>query len=94
MAHFYAEIKGNRGEASRMGSKESGIRGHIRGWNVGVEVSCYHDERTGKDVCYVYLTGGSNGSSSPKFLGAFTKDDLKDEKLENLALLPEEEREN
>ena len=34
MAQFYASIQGNRGEATRMGTKASGIEGHIRGWNI------------------------------------------------------------
>lgn len=62
MAQFYAEIQGNRGGASRMGSKDSGISGHIRGWHVGGSVSCDHNE--GKDHVVVSLTGGSSGHST------------------------------
>ena len=40
MSHFYANIQGNRGEATRGGSKDSGIDGHIRGWNSGAKVIC------------------------------------------------------
>ena len=61
MAQFYASIEGNRGEATRMGTKASGIKGHIRGWRVGVRAECYHDAKTGKDEIFVYSTAGSNG---------------------------------
>jgi len=76
MAHFYAEIQGNRGEATRVGTKQSGISGHIRGWNVGVRVSCVFNEKTGKDEVHVRLTSGSGGHKSGKCLGVFTADDL------------------
>ena len=64
MAHFYAEIQGNRGLASRMGDVSSGIWGHIRGWNIGGEVLM--DEHDGVDRVEFYLTGGSNGGPSEK----------------------------
>lgn len=60
MAHFYGEISGNRGAATRMGSKDSGFRAHIRGWHVGVRVYCEHNKETGEDEIYVYQTGGSS----------------------------------
>lgn len=61
MARFYGSIQGNRGEATRCGSKESGITGHIRGWDVGVEVECKH--RYGMDEAHIFATGGSNGGT-------------------------------
>ena len=68
MAQFYASIQGNRGQATRMGTKNSGIQGHIRGWDVGVEVHCRYNETTGGDEIWVYLTGGSNGGRSARDL--------------------------
>ena len=73
MSQFYAEIQGNRGQASRCGSKASGITGHIRGWDVGVRVDVR--EQAGRDVCYIYLTAGSNGGTE-KMLGIFEAADL------------------
>ena len=58
MAHFYASIQGNRGEATRMGTKKSGINGHIRGWISGASVSCFVNSE-GLDVVEVRLTNGS-----------------------------------
>lgn len=71
MSHFYAEIRGNRGEATRCGSKDSGIRGHIRGWNVGAEVICYYDKERGVDVCQVFKTKGSSGHSHGELIAEF-----------------------
>lgn len=60
MSHFYASIEANRGEATRCGSKDSGIYGHIRGWNSGVIVQGYIDEE-GRDCFSIYKSGGSRG---------------------------------
>lgn len=76
MAHFYADIQGARGEASRCGSKQSGIDGHIRGWNIGARVALRHDSKTGKDKCTIYLTSGSNGNHANIIIGSYTEDDL------------------
>lgn len=69
MAHFYASIQGNRGEATRMGSKDSGISGHIRGWHVGARVDMDHED--GKDVVRVYRTSGSQGYSRQELIAEF-----------------------
>lgn len=76
MAHFYAEIQGARGEASRCGSKSSGMDGHVRGWTIGARVRMRHNDKTGKDECTIFLTSGSNGNHSNKCLGTFTEDDF------------------
>lgn len=73
MAQFYASIRGNRGEGTRMGSKASGMQGHIRGWNIGIRVNLFHNEETGKDEVAVYKTGGSNGASADKEIAGFTE---------------------
>ena len=62
MAQFRATIKGTRGEASRLGSKNSGIRADVNGWNSGIKVLGY--EYQGQDVFEVWKTGGSNGAGS------------------------------
>ena len=67
MAHFYASIKGNRGMGTRMGTKNSGISGHIRGWNLGVRVEGWIDPQ-GNDYFDVYRTGGSSGSKSDRLI--------------------------
>lgn len=72
MAHFYAEIQGNRGEVTRCGSKTSGMYGHIRGWDVGVQINIHHDEETDSDIVRVWRTSGSNGRKAPTLLAVFT----------------------
>ena len=74
MSHFYASMQGNRGEATRCGSKQSGIDAHIRGWNSGVRVSCRYNKTTGRDECFIYATGGSNRSSQDIELGSVVND--------------------
>jgi len=75
MSHFYASIRGSRGEATRAGTKNSGMEGHIRGWNIGARVFMSVNDK-GEDVCTIYLTSGSNGYSYGKHLGDFTEKDL------------------
>ena len=70
MAQFMGEIKGNRGKASRLGSKGTGLWGHLRGWNVGVEVNLSHTKEG--DKITVYKTGGSNRPSTTEFLVELT----------------------
>ena len=58
-----------------MGTPQSGINGHIRGWSVGVRVQVRDED--GEDVAYVYLTSGSNGHhSQDKYIGTYRVSDL------------------
>lgn len=75
MSRFYASIQGNRGRATRQGTKDSGISGHIRGWDVGVHIQCSVNVH-GEDEIRVNLTGGSRDSLGFKLLGVFTPADL------------------
>jgi len=76
MSRFYASIQGSRGEATRQGTPNSGIIGHIQGWGSGVRVEGREGtlNKTGIlnkkiDVFYVYATTGSTGSGPEVFLG-------------------------
>ena len=75
MAQFYGSIQGNRGEATRMGTKSSGIEGHIRGWDIGARVHCHVNDK-GQDVVSVSITKGSNGYGRGLCLGSFVNDDI------------------
>ena len=66
MARFYAEIQGSRGRASRLGTASGGLWAHVRGWNVGVEVSCRADGE--RDIIEVWSTGGSNHAGARELL--------------------------
>jgi hypothetical protein len=62
MAHFYGDMQGSRGQATRCGTKQSGIHAHIRGWHTGVQTVVSHEN--GVDVVRVYRTSGSSGAGS------------------------------
>jgi len=72
MAQFYGSMKGNRGEATRMGTKGSGMMAHIRGWGVGIRVELTH--RNGTDICTVYKTSGSNKTAPDIIIGEFHRE--------------------
>jgi len=82
MAQYYASIQGNRGQGTRMGTKKSGIDGHIRGWNIGCRVWMQFNKETQQDECVINLTGGSTGQHSSHQLGVFTVDDLIEREVE------------
>ncbi len=71
MAHFIGTIKGNKGEASRLGSKDSGMRAVVNGWNFGCEVIISHNKETDKNEINIWTTSGSNGKRTAKFIGTF-----------------------
>lgn len=60
MAQYIGVVQGARGEASRLGTKASGMTATVNGWNVGARVIIQHED--GRDVLYIYQTGGSNGA--------------------------------
>lgn len=49
MAHFYGTLQGSRGEASRLGTKASGLQVTAASWDGAIDVSLDYDERTGKN---------------------------------------------
>lgn len=55
MSHFYGIISGNRGEATRGGSKDSGYRATAASWQGSVRVYLHHNSATGKDEARVEL---------------------------------------
>jgi len=67
MSQFYGSMEGNRGQVIRTGTKNSGLRAHVRGQNVGVKVFIEHTA-DGKDYIEVWETGGSNNSSAKTLL--------------------------
>ena len=56
-----------------MGTKASGIVGHVRGWDIGARVNV--DEYDGQDVVTVVLTGGINGGEGEICLGQYVIDE-------------------
>ena len=68
MAQFRATIRGNREEASRLGTKKSGIEAHINSWVVGVAIYAAHDVSNKEDRFSIYITSGSSGGNE-SFIG-------------------------
>ena len=49
MSHFYGVLHGQAGEATRCGSKDSGIHTVAASWRGAVSVQLGHDSETGED---------------------------------------------
>jgi hypothetical protein len=60
MAHFYGRVSGNRGDSTRLGSKASGIVTYAASDDGAVQVSLWHDRRTGRDTVEI-KAGSWNG---------------------------------
>lgn len=62
MAHFYGTVQGNRGRASRTGSKASGIETWAAAWHGAIHTECY--DRDGQEWARIrhrpWLAGGAN----------------------------------
>jgi hypothetical protein len=58
MSHFYGTLQGSRGEATRCGTKGSGVVTHAASYEGAVRVGLYHYE--GKDYARVSLTTWCN----------------------------------
>ncbi len=69
MAQFRGTLQGNRGDASRLGTKSSGLRVTANGWNIGAVVTL--DHRNGEDVIHVGLNAGSGYGNQRRTLGTF-----------------------
>ena len=54
MSHFYGTVQGNRGEASRGGSRASGMETHCASWSGAVR--CFAYEKDGFDYVRVERT--------------------------------------
>lgn len=74
MAHFYGGVQGNRGEATRLGSKQSGLSMFAYGWDSGVDVRAFVN-RDGRDCFSIFLTAGSGGGMNDISLGTYYRDE-------------------
>lgn len=66
MAQFRATMQGQRGSASRLGSKKSGLDVNVNGWDNGIRIEASYDEKNHADKFAVYVTSGSNGGQVAK----------------------------
>jgi len=49
MAQFRGLVQGQRGEATRLGTKSSGLRVDAAGWGGRITIGLFHNEETGED---------------------------------------------
>lgn len=70
MSHFYSTLKGNKGGATRCGSKSSGIVANAFGWDLGGRVQMRHDSKRDIDIVELYYTRNNNSTS--KLVASFT----------------------
>lgn len=63
MAKFRGTVQGNRGETSRLGSKNSGMRTSLNSWDKGIDVVA--SVQRDKIVFEIFETGGSDANDSP-----------------------------
>jgi hypothetical protein len=64
MAHFLGSIRGRRGEATRLGSKRSGLRIKAASWQGAVVVFLHHNEVTGRDMAEISFQTHHDGGTS------------------------------
>ena len=74
MAQYRGTVKGGRTEASRLGTKSTGMVTTCNGWRVGVTCSIKHNDKTDEDEVTAYVTHGSRkyGLHVYACLGVFT----------------------
>jgi len=68
MATFRGRVQGNRGEATRNGSKKSGISVTAQSWQGSVQVRLY--ERDGETMCRITSGAGSQAYPEAKTIYA------------------------
>ena len=71
MAQYIGYLNGARGQASRLGTKSSGMDAQAQGWDVGASVTMRHNEKMDRDEVTIEVTRGSNGTDHPVSLGTF-----------------------
>lgn len=77
MAHFLGTIQGARGEASRLGGKDSGLRAVAASWSGSVRVSLSCED--GVDTAWVHLEPWQgSGKSVLLYAGPVSGDGAKD----------------
>ena len=69
MSHFHGSVKGNRGAATRGGSKNSGYKSYAASWDGAIEVRLDHDPATKKDN-YVIWQVPHNGKGIDKWIAS------------------------
>ena len=64
MAHFRGVVQGNRGDASRLGSKDSGLSVEAQSWDGKVVTGLHYNHTDNRNVAQVALRQHSNGAGT------------------------------
>lgn len=67
MARFRGTLKGGRGQASRLGTPNSGLTTQTNGWGRGITV--YAQAHGDSDRFYVHVTNGSSQAQDSRCVG-------------------------
>lgn len=73
LAQFRSVIRGQRGEASHFGSKQSGMTADINGWHTGATVRIDHVD--GRDRVQVFRTPGTGKGHSSVLVAEWFEDE-------------------
>ena len=77
MAEFRGTVQGNRGEASRLGHKSSGLTTECNTWNFGVRCRAVYNEFTERNEIVVFSTSGSGYGSSDEVIAIVASDEVR-----------------
>ena len=66
MAQYIGYVEGQRGQASRLGGKASGLRAQAKGWSIGGTAHISWNEEKQEDEIVLYTDGGSNTNKIPE----------------------------
>lgn len=64
MVHYYSQIQGHRGKATRTGHKTSGITARADSYSIGARIKLEWSDFLQTDIVHVYRTSGSSSNSS------------------------------
>lgn len=73
MAHFYGNLKGSRGEATRCGTRQSGIRVSARSWKGSISVELRQYEPDSDPIAIVRVSSGSAAEGEIIFSGSIAE---------------------
>lgn len=91
MSHFYGTLQGSRGEATRGGSKGSGIASYTASWEGAVHTQLW--ENDGVDMCRVELVPWhGHGTNQVLYIGPVRGPKKEDAPTDERRSLPVEER--
>lgn len=78
MSHFYGNLHGARGEATRQGHKSTGLTARGAGWDLGATVNMTYNEELKRNELTVSIDKGNNSREQVEsFSFAVTREGVK-----------------